>query len=85
MMYTVAWLKSAQDLLASIWINASNRQAIADAADAIDAQLRADPYAYSESRANKERVLLLPPLGVLFEVEDADSFVIVYAVWQIKT
>lgn len=42
MNFTIAWLKSAQDLLASIWIEASNRQAITDASDAIDAQLRID-------------------------------------------
>jgi hypothetical protein len=85
MKYIVVWLKSAQDLLAEIWLNAMDRQEIADSADAIDRQLRADPYAYSESRATKtQRILLFPPLGVAFEVSEAESLVVVYAVWQIR-
>ncbi len=86
MKYTVVWLKAAQDLLATIWLNSANRQDIADAANVIDAQLRVDPYAYSESRSTEnDRILLFPPLGVAFDVSDADRLVTVYAVWQIKS
>jgi hypothetical protein len=63
MKHTVVWLKAAQDLLATLWVNASNRQDITDAANVIDAQLRSDPYAYSESRSTEnDRILLCPPL-----------------------
>ena len=49
----------------------------------IAAQLRIDPYAYSESRSTEtDRILFFPPLGVAFEVSDADRMVTVYAVWQ---
>jgi hypothetical protein len=85
MKYTVIWLKAALDLLAELWVNASNRQEITDAANAIDAQLRIDPYAYSESRTtDSQRILIYPPLGIAFEVSDADCLVTVYAVWQIQ-
>jgi hypothetical protein len=86
MKFTVVWLKAAQDLLAVLWMNAPNRQEITDAANAIDAQLRADPYAYSESRAtDNRRILIFPPLGVAFEVSDTDCLGTVYAVWQTKS
>jgi hypothetical protein len=76
MKYTVVWLKAAQNLLAEIWVNASGRQEITDASNAIDKQFAADPFAYSESRAtDTERILLFPPLGVAFEVSDADCMV----------
>jgi hypothetical protein len=78
MKYTVVWQKAAQDLLADIWMNATGRQEITDASNAIDTQLRANPYAYSESRgADNERILLFPPLGVAFDVSDADCLVTV--------
>ena len=86
MKYTVVWLKAAQDLLAILWMNAVDRQEVTDAANVIDAQLRRDPYAYSESRGDdNQRILLFPPLGIAFEVSDADCLVTVYAVWQFKS
>ncbi len=70
MKYTVVWLKAAQDLLATIWLNSANRQDITcDAANVIDAQLRVDPYAYSESRSTEnDRILLFRPFGVAVDV-----------------
>ena len=85
MKYTVVWLKAAQDLLADLWLNAPDRREFTDAANAIDAQLRIDPFAYSESRGtDDQRVLIFPPLGVAFDVSDGDRLVTVYAVWVVK-
>jgi hypothetical protein len=86
MMYTVVWLKAAQDLLAALWLNAPDRREFTGAANAIDAQLRIDPYAYSESRgADDQRILIFPPVGVAFDVSDDDRLVTVYAIWVVKT
>jgi hypothetical protein len=42
MKYTVVWLLQAENELADIWNNASDRQAVADAADRIDWHLSRD-------------------------------------------
>jgi len=55
---------------------------VTQAANQIDAQLKADPYAKSESRAGNTRVMFVPPLGVAYDVSDADCLVTVWAVWR---
>jgi hypothetical protein len=49
MSYTVAWKPSAEQDLASLWTSASDRQAVTDAANRIDALLRVDPNTQGES------------------------------------
>ncbi len=82
MTYTVVWIPSALNELADLWNHAPGRQEITDAADAIDAILRADPYAASESREGNLRILFVPPLAVLFDVSDPDCLVTVRALWR---
>ncbi|MEX0643503.1 MAG: hypothetical protein WD468_12420 [Pirellulales bacterium] len=43
MKWTVTYLPAAQDHLASIWLNAQDQQAVADAADELDRLLSIDP------------------------------------------
>jgi hypothetical protein len=83
MIWTVSWVPTAWNELATLWINGSDRQAISKAADAIDAGLRRDPYANSESREGNDRVIFKQPLGIRFSVSDADRLVTVRAVWRI--
>jgi hypothetical protein len=82
MTWTVVWLRLAEDHLADLWTNAPDRADVTAAADAIEATLRKDPYAYSESRSGQTRVMIVPPLGVLFDVSDPDCLVTVVAVWR---
>jgi hypothetical protein len=42
MRYTVVWTKMADGHLANLWIQASDRQAVADAGNRIDVALRED-------------------------------------------
>lgn len=85
MTWTVTWSPSAENDLAALWLQATNRKAVTTAADRIDQILRTDPYAHSESRAGSDRVMLASPLGVGFSVSDADRLVTVWAVWQFGT
>jgi hypothetical protein len=71
MSYTVIWLKSAQDDLATIWMSATNRDAVTRAAQAIDRQLEIDPAAAGESRSGNDRIVMESPLVVFVEVLDA--------------
>jgi hypothetical protein len=85
MNYTVIWKPSAEQELALIWINASNRRAITAAANRIDTLLRVDPLTQGESRTGGTRVLFQPPLAVLIEVKEEDRLVAVLKVWRIPT
>jgi len=85
MIYTVIWKPSAERALAEIWTSAGDRQAVREAADAIDAALRRTPYRVGESRAASERIVFSPPLGVRYAVFEADRVVQVQRVWEIRS
>jgi plasmid stabilization system protein ParE len=82
MRYTVVWVPSAEDDLAKIWMEATNRSAVASAADTIDGLLREDPHRQGESHYDGVRTLSVSPLGIDFEVRGEDRLVKVLAVWK---
>jgi mRNA-degrading endonuclease RelE of RelBE toxin-antitoxin system len=82
MKYTVVWKPEAERRLADLWVNATNRRAITDAANEIDKQLGHDPETKGESRSGNRRILLESPLGILFKIDPQDRKVIVLTVWQ---
>jgi hypothetical protein len=69
--------------LADIWIRADDRNAVAQAADALDNALARDPSTQGESRQPGVRVTFAEPLGINFEVNHDDRQVRVLAVWRI--
>ncbi|MBI1902734.1 MAG: hypothetical protein HYS13_16665 [Planctomycetia bacterium] len=82
MKYTVVWQPPAEAKLADLWAAATDRHAVADAADRIDAVLSRDPDSKGESRTGNTRVLIVRPLGVRFVVSEADRTARVFAVWR---
>jgi hypothetical protein len=68
MTYDVDWLPDAEQELAALWLQASDRQAITAAAHAIDQRLKLDPENEGESRPNGRRILHGKPLGIYFRV-----------------
>jgi hypothetical protein len=84
MTYTVVWKPEAERRLATLWTEAADRKAITEAANAIDDWLRSDPESRGESRGDGRRILLEPPLGVVFSVQPEDRTVIVLTVWLVK-
>ena len=83
MKYTVVWTRNAEDLLAQVWLNASNRQEVRRATDEIDLLLHDDPELQGESRPNGRRMLLNNPVGVVYQVKPDDRVVEVLYVWRI--
>lgn len=81
MICTVVWDPDAENELADLWVHAPDQQAIADAANRIDALLRVDPHLQGVPLAGTRRVLSVPPLGIIFEVSIPDRLVRVLAVW----
>jgi hypothetical protein len=65
---------------ASIWMATQDRQAVSAAANVIDKLLRVDPQSQGESRSGSQRVLIIEPLVVAFEVEEDDRRVSVLSV-----
>jgi hypothetical protein len=80
MKWTVIYRPDAADDLATIWLDAQDRQATADAANSIDKQLGAAPLTVGESRQNNNRILCEGPLAVFFDVEPQDRTVTLWAV-----
>ena len=80
MRFTVIWSQFAQDQLALLWINATDRNAVTTAQHQIDQMLIVDPDTQGIPFFGS-RLLLLAPLHVLFTINLADMQVEVYDVW----
>ena len=83
MIYTVTWSQRALAKLAQIWLDASDRNAVTAASYEIDNILRDDPDLVGRPRYDTVRGFSYPPLGVEFEVIEADRTVIEINVWHI--
>lgn len=81
--FTVAWLRSAQDELLSLWLEAENRQEISNAGNGIDRELRHDADLKGTVRADGLRSLSISPLRVIFNVRENDRLVTVLRVRRI--
>lgn len=82
MRFTVTWTPTAIQKLADLWTTASDRADVTSAANAIDDALRLDPFSQSESRFGADRVMIVPPLSVYFNVSAEDHLVTVRTVWR---
>jgi hypothetical protein len=82
--YTVVWKRSAEQQLAALWLLASNRNAVTRAAARIDLLLWADPDQQGTPIFDTIRQLIVPPLGVEFEVVEDDRIVWVLSVWTVS-
>ncbi|MCE9555607.1 MAG: type II toxin-antitoxin system RelE/ParE family toxin [Planctomycetes bacterium] len=78
--YHVAWHPTALGELASIWIDAVDREWATTAADAIDNELRINPRSKGSDMGNGRYGLEVGPLYIAFEVVDEDGLVRVLAV-----
>ncbi|MFM9966346.1 MAG: hypothetical protein ACKV2Q_34655 [Planctomycetaceae bacterium] len=80
--FTVVWKADALDDLADIWLKSGDRDRIVSVAESIDLELTVDPNWKSEELSEGLLALTLPPLRIIFAINDADRQVEVY---QIKT
>ncbi len=79
MIYTVIWIPSAEARLTTLWNDAIDQQAVADASDRIDVELRIDPE--RKGIPFRDRWIYTDdPLAVLYEVNPGDRKVMVIAV-----
>ena len=73
--YTVVWHDSTLDELAEIWIKARDRNAVTTAAHIIDVELSEDAEAKGVEVSEGLRALFVPPLRILFNVDEGDRLV----------
>jgi hypothetical protein len=82
MKYEVLWSPFAEQLLAELWYEPNDRYLVSEAARQIDENLARSPHSSGESRGDGTRILLLSPLGVLYEIFDDERQVVVRKVWS---
>jgi len=82
MSFAVHWLPDAERELTEIWLKATDRDAVTNAANWIDERLRLDPVHEGESRQANRRILFARPLAVVFRVSPTDRSVVISHVWQ---
>ncbi len=80
MKYTVVNTPIADQQLAELWIQAIDRQRVADAFDRIEAELKRDPHSLGRFHPDGWRVVPLPPIVVAFVVNDDDRLVKVLSI-----
>jgi plasmid stabilization system protein ParE len=83
MNYTVVWSTAAESDLARIWLEATNRDRIAAAANSINQRLKNNPEEVGESREDGRRICFELPLRVVFRVHPADRIVRVVSAWVV--
>lgn len=84
MIFAVIWVPPAEQELAGSWLAAPDRIAVVEAANKIDELLQSKPLGIGESRESSvSRIVLIPPLGVSYEVIMDDAKVFVTGVWLV--
>jgi hypothetical protein len=81
MNYTVHWTRAAEDELADLWRAASDKKEFLRIAGILDDRLAVNGPDEGESRAEDERIVFEPPIGVLIEVNIATRLIRVLHVW----
>jgi hypothetical protein len=74
--------QAVENDLAALWVDAADRQEIADIANLIDQMLQRDPLNVGEARGGNSRILIFQPLAVMYDVIVDDCRVIVWQVWR---
>jgi plasmid stabilization system protein ParE len=75
MSFTVTWVPAAEAELTDLWLAAPDRSEVRIAADQIDSQLKSNPADVGESRPSERRILIVPPLVVIYRVKVEDRIV----------
>jgi len=82
MKFNVVWTPTAEEDLARVWTEARDRDAVTSAAHTIDRLLSQDPDSIGKICFDTVRSFSAAPLGVDYEVVEADRIVFVLAAWD---
>lgn len=84
MRFTVIWTPRAEQELAALWINSSQRAEVTRAAHALEQRLRLRPDTTGESRPGGVRIDFEAPLGVRFRLNVRTGIIQLFHVWQFR-
>jgi len=82
--YEVVWTPDAERDLTAIWLVAADRQAVTTASHRIEQELGRSPLTFGKPRTSGvNRVAVVAPLGVTFEVIEDDKRVFVQSAFKV--
>ena len=85
MTYRVAWTELADEELAAVWLQSSDRNAVTKMANLLEWLLTNFPFNVGESRESTlSRIVYSSPLGMYFEIIPDDLKVLIHSVWLIR-
>jgi len=84
MTYHVVWDVEAYRKLEQIWTHAADIGPSVRAFDEIERLLATAPEEQGESRASGRRVLIVPPLGIIYRVQSRLQEVYVQEAWEFR-
>lgn len=82
MKYTVVYVPEAEQQLAAIWNSSQQQAEVSRAANEIDRLLAYHAPSEGEARSGDVRLLIVPPLAVLYRIHPDDCIVRVAEVWE---
>ncbi len=77
MKYTVVWKPEAENELADLWMKTADRHELAAAANRLEKALSSFPASIGEASHGVTRIAFDGPMGVVYDVSDADCLVTV--------
>ena len=82
--FAVEWEPTALNGLANVWMLAPDRQAVTAASSTADLLLAREPIGNGALIQTGLYRLRIPPLGVIYSVDEVQQVVRVWSVWQIS-
>jgi hypothetical protein len=82
MKFTIVWQEEAEQELCTLWMEAADRQSLADAADRIDRELQRNPASFGELQPDGSYELKVYPIKIRYDVLPDDCRVTVLTVWM---
>jgi hypothetical protein len=73
--FTVDWTPAAEDELADIWLQATDRNAVTAAQAALEKRLEQDPTGYGQHHSEGLYSITVPPLHAFYSIDFARQFV----------
>lgn len=80
MRYTVTWKRAAELALTEIWLESTDRRTVTRLINQVDSVLKNRPEEVGEEFYG-DRLLVLPPLHVVYAVNQIDRHVQIQQVW----
>ena len=83
MKYAVEWTAPAEQELITLWTAAADQALVAAVVHRVEQRLQINPYVGKARQSSVNRVVLLTPIGLWFDIIEDDKKVLILSVWSI--